>query len=91
VYINPRLETVVLDPPQGAVKISLLALDIRISWEGIKCPVSNWDSHKVEAPFSNLLDISLSDPSIPVLAELLLSVILAPCLREMILVYRNCI
>ena len=85
--VDHNFQPCVPRPLDGSVQYRKLSLNIRITRERVDGPVSDRDPNMVQASSRNLLEIVLSDPSVPVTAETRRSFVLAKGLGVRVLVH----
>lgn len=76
-------------PPDGLVQYRKLSLNVRIPRKRVDGPVPNRNADMVQASSCNLVEVVLSDPSVPVCVETRRSFGLAKGLSVRVLVYHG--
>ena len=69
VKIEHDLETSTSGPADGLIEDFQLALDIGVTLQWCHSPISDWDANMVETNMSNLVEVVLSDPRVPVITQ----------------------
>ena len=67
--IKHNLETRATGPLDGLIKDIQLALDIGVTLQWCHSPVSDRDTNMVQTGLSNLVEVVLSDPRVPMIAQ----------------------
>ena len=69
VKIEHDLETRASGPGDGLIKDSQLALDIWVTLQWCHSPISNWNANMVQTNLSDLVEVVLGDPCVPMTTE----------------------
>ncbi len=67
--VDQYLETMIPRPTDSMVEIVRLALDVGFPSRDIVCPVTDRNANIIQASRSNLTEIVLGDPGVPVADE----------------------
>ena len=67
--IEHDLETRASGPGDGLIKDSQLALDIRVTLQWCHSPISDRDANMVQTNVSDLVEVVLSDPCVPMTTQ----------------------
>ena len=69
VKIEHNLETCASGPADGLIEDIQLALNIRVTLQRCHSPISDRDSNMVQTNLSNLIEVVLSDPRVPMTTQ----------------------
>lgn len=72
VHVDRDLQARLSRPLDGSVEIIGSSLNVRVSFEFLEGPITDGDSHEVEAILGDLLKVAERDPGVPVISEHLL-------------------
>ena len=69
VEIEHYLETCASGPADGLIKDFQLALDIGVTLQWCHSPIADGDANVVQTDFSNLVEVVLGDPCVPMITQ----------------------